>query len=128
MQSDFQSSRGAGSEAKPTPSKEGARAQVKNQPFDEALDLSASDASVSRQGSEHRGSPNRADTSMSDAKTPNRRGGGGAAKREGRVENQRHDETFSLGDEDDLSTEESLDTNDSENIGAGVMCVGGGIE
>lgn len=94
--------------------------------------MSASDASVSRQGSEHRGSPNRttnrpydealdvsASQSMSDAKTPgSRRGGGGGggsggAKGEGGVANQPFDEAHSLGSDGDLSSEDSVMTNDS---------------
>ena len=119
--SDFQSSRGGGSEAKPTPSKEG-RSQLKNLPFDEALDLSASDASVSRQGSEPRGSPGRAASSQSMSKTPGserRRGGGGGggAKGETMVANQQHDEAHSLGsDGDSLVSEESVMTNEDSEI------------
>ena len=123
--SDFQSSRGGGSEAKPTPSKEG-RSQLKNLPFDEALDLSASDASVSRQGSEPRGSPGRAASSQSMSKTPGserRRGGGaggggrGDAKGETMVVNQQHDEAHSLGsDGDSLVSEESVMTNEDSEI------------
>ena len=46
---------GAGSEAKGTPVSRGDRGKLKNLPFDEALDLSASDASMSRGPSEQRG-------------------------------------------------------------------------
>ena len=112
--SDFHSSTG-GSDAKPTPtSKGGGDRRVKNLPFDEALDVSVSSAS------------------MSDAKSPapvrgggggggggGGRGGGAGAKGEAsgreQLKNRPFDEEHSVGDDSgDLSSEDSIMTNDSE--------------
>jgi len=116
-----------GSEAKPTPTNKGDRGKVKNLPFDEALDLSTSDASLSRGPSEQRGagakdeavSNQRFDEAApSEAKDEAGRGGSegnaSAAKGErGVVKDKPFDEAHDLGD-DDLSSEGSVETNDSE--------------
>jgi hypothetical protein len=132
----------AGSEAKRTPKAD--KGKVKNLPFDEALDLSASDASLSRGPSEQRGgggakavSNQRFDealdvsaSSMSDAKeTPKARGAGGGgsagfggrapvagggAKAERGVVKDKPFDEAHDIGDDDLSSDGSVETNESE--------------
>jgi len=113
-----------GSEYKSTPNK-GDRGSLKNLPFDEALDVSGSSVAKSEYD-------NGLDTSLgslSDAKDTPKRGGGGGYGGGGQqyksggggranlgvVKDKPFDEAHSVGDEsDDLSSEESVMTNDSE--------------
>jgi hypothetical protein len=116
---------GPGSAAKATPTK--SRGPVKNQPFDEAVDLSASDTSISHvlsatKGDRYGGVDTSLD-SMSEAKEVKGRPPAGGAKAaavaakgdKGVLKDRPFDEEHSLGDDSgDLSSEESVMTNGSE--------------
>lgn len=129
-ESDFQSSHG-GSEAKPTPVGKGGGGDLKNQPFDEALELSQSQSVASSAANLTPGGPGAGGGGNRQAQTltnqahdealdlseshasPMDAKDTGDAKGEGPEKNKPFDEAFDISDGSDESSDGSVDTNAS---------------